>query len=54
MNVQYLPYSLTTCLAATSTCGLPGAAIVTVLMVLQAEELPSDGISVLMFFDWFL
>jgi Na+/H+-dicarboxylate symporter len=41
-------------LAAVGAAGIPEAGLVTIIMVLTAVDLPTDGIGLLLSVDWFL
>ncbi|XP_063685047.1 excitatory amino acid transporter-like isoform X2 [Bolinopsis microptera] len=51
---QVIVTGLTATLAAVGAAGIPSAGLVTMVMVLNAVNLPTDMISVLLTVDWFL
>ena len=52
--VQFVLVFLTATLAAIGAAGIPEAGLVTMVVVLQAVDLPVEGISLLLIIDWFL
>lgn len=52
--VQLVLVFLTATLAAIGAAGIPEAGLVTMVVVLQAVDLPVEGISLLLIIDWFL
>ncbi|MCB1317607.1 MAG: dicarboxylate/amino acid:cation symporter [Leptospiraceae bacterium] len=51
---QQLIIFLTATLAAVGAAGIPQAGLVTMVMVLQAVDLPVEGITLILAIDWFL
>ena len=45
---------ITATLAAIGAAGIPEAGLVTMLIVLKAVNLPTEGIAVILAIDWFL
>ena len=52
--IQMFIVFLTATLAAIGAAGIPEAGLVTMIIVLQAVELPIEGISLILVIDWFL
>ncbi|MFB3107631.1 MAG: dicarboxylate/amino acid:cation symporter, partial [Pseudomonadales bacterium] len=52
--VQLLVVFLTATVAAVGAAGIPEAGLVTMVIVLQAVNLPLEGISLILVIDWFL
>jgi len=52
--VQQLTVFLTATLAAVGAAGIPEAGLVTMVMVLQAVGLPTEGIALILVVDWLL
>ena len=53
-SVQMVVIFLTATLAAIGAAGIPEAGLVTMVIVLQAVNLPIEGISLILVIDWFL
>jgi len=52
--VQLLVVFLTATVAAVGAAGIPEAGLVTMVIVLQAVNLPLEGVSLILVIDWFL
>ena len=48
------PASLTATAAAIGAAGIPSAGLVTMIIVLQAVNLPTEDIGLILAIDWFL
>jgi len=53
-SVHMVIIFLTATLAAIGAAGIPEAGLVTMVIVLQAVNLPIEGISLILVIDWFL
>ena len=53
-SAQMVVIFLTATLAAIGAAGIPEAGLVTMVIVLQAVNLPIEGISLILIIDWFL
>jgi Na+/H+-dicarboxylate symporter len=53
-TVHMVVIFLTATLAAIGAAGIPEAGLVTMVIVLQAVNLPIEGISLILVIDWFL
>jgi solute carrier family 1 (neuronal/epithelial high affinity glutamate transporter), member 1 len=54
MPIQMVVAFFTATLAAIDAAGIPGAGLLTMVMVMMSVDLPFEGISLILVLDWFL
>ena len=54
INYYYFHYSITATAASIGAAGIPQAGLVTMVLVLQAVNLPTEDIGLILAVDWFL
>lgn len=54
VNAPFFPHRLTAVAAAVGAAAIPSAGLVTMLIVLQAVNLPLDDVALLWAIDWFM
>ena len=54
LNNSFFPHRLTAVAAAVGAAAIPSAGLVTMLIVLQAVNLPLDDVALLWAIDWFM